>query len=171
VLVGLEGEAEQVVNVNPQLARLFGDPRVLAPFEWDEEYPTITIEPFRRLLSEIEKRLPLRQPSNLSSRDTAKRCFVASGGTLSYLMALLRRATFLALTSGREGLDHELLSEAFKQRLAGARRGIANPFEDGIDVKALFPTPPAPPTRALGSTNRRSRSRKERVETLSDLRG
>ena len=34
VLVGLQGEAEEVVGLNPQLARLFGAPRVLLPFTW-----------------------------------------------------------------------------------------------------------------------------------------
>jgi hypothetical protein len=35
VLAGLANEAEQVVDANPQLARLFGDPIVLQPFAWD----------------------------------------------------------------------------------------------------------------------------------------
>ncbi|MDQ5826637.1 MAG: TniB family NTP-binding protein [Chloroflexota bacterium] len=132
VLVGLEGEAEQVVDINPQLARLFGDPYVLTPFRWDPDDPR-TMDEFRRLMYEIEIRLPLNEPSDLSSLDTAARCYAASNGTISYLMALVRRATHLALLGGHERLDHTLLAQAFDQRLAGSRRAVQNPFRDEAD--------------------------------------
>ncbi len=127
ILAGLENEAEQVININPQLARLFGDPLVLSPFRWDEARPE-TIKEFRTCLADLEVMLPLNEPSHLSSRELAWRCFVASGGLMSYLMALVRRATNLALSTGRENLDLNILATAFDQRLAGQRRGLANPF-------------------------------------------
>ena len=61
LLVGLQDDAEEVVNSNPQLARLFGDPYVLAPFEWDEVKPENTKEVFRNFLREIEKLAPAQR--------------------------------------------------------------------------------------------------------------
>src|SRR5207253_7583434 len=110
-----------------QLARLFGDPYVLTPFEWDEARPN-TIQEFRKLLMQLDHLLPLNELSHLANRETAWRCFVASRGVISYLMALVRRATYLALTQGCEHVDHEILAIAFSQRLAGRRRHISNPF-------------------------------------------
>ena len=127
VLVGLQGEAEQVLHVNPQLARLFGDPRLLSPFKWDDELPE-TVQEFRLFLKTLDGLLPLPQRSGLASRSLAWRCFVASRGSISYLMALIRRACYLAIIAGRPKLDLVLLEQAFNQRLAGQMRGIANPF-------------------------------------------
>ncbi len=127
VLVGLQDEAELLLRANPQLARLFGDPYALDPFAWDDAAPE-TIGEFRRVLAEIERLLPLAEPSHLAARDTARRLFVASGGSMGLLMALLRRAAHLALAQGREHLDEELLAAAYAYRLAGRRRGVPNPF-------------------------------------------
>jgi len=166
VLVGLEGEAEQVVDANPQLARLFGDPYVLAPFTWDEGSLS-TIQEFRNYLSQLERLLPLNEPSHLADRETAWRCFVACEGIIGYLMALIRRATYLALTQGREYLDYVLLADAFAQRLAGTRRGIPNPFIGDLPVhtKRLVSVS----REKVGGTNRRSRSRGLQRESLKDV--
>jgi len=132
LLIGLQDDAEEVVNSNSQLARLFGDPYVLAPFEWDETNPDATKEIFRDFLKEIEKLLPLKEPSHLAHYDTALRCFAASGGRMCYQMKLIRTATRLALERRHECLDLDLLSQAFKEELAAERRGIPNPFIGGL---------------------------------------
>ncbi len=127
VLVGLQGEAEEVVRLNRQLARLFGDAHVLLPFAWDEHQPE-TVQEFRTFLGLLDGMLPLPEPSALAERDRARRLYLASEGIVAYLMELVRRATYLAVVQGRDRLDEALLAVAFDQRLAGARRGIANPF-------------------------------------------
>jgi Bacterial TniB protein len=129
VFIGLQNDAEEVVNTNPQLARLFGDPYVLAPFEWDETKPDSTKEVFREFLRELERLLPLKGLSHLADYETALRCFAACGGIVSYMMELVRSATYLALEQERECLDYDLLSQAFTERLAPERRGIPNPFK------------------------------------------
>ncbi len=137
-LVGLPGEAEAIVNTNPQLASLFGDPYMLSPFTWDETEPASTRDVFCTFLAELEERLPLKKPSHLASYETALRCFAACDGNLRYLMALVRRATYVALEREQEYLDHDLLFQAFKDRLAGERRGIPNPFTDKLpDLEAI----------------------------------
>jgi Bacterial TniB protein len=129
IFIGLQNDAEEVVDSNPQLARLFGDPYVLTPFEWDETRPDTTKEVFRDFLRELEILLPLKDPSHLADYETALRCFAACDGIVSYLMELVRSATYLALEQERERLDYALLSQAFTERLAPERRGIPNPFE------------------------------------------
>ena len=128
VLAGLEGEAEQVVNSNPQLARLFSDPIYLGPFEWNDQKPNTILE-FCTLLSEIEKKLPLRDPSKLHERHLAYRVFVATGGLMGYVMMLIREATLVALDRGQESLTIDLLAEVFDLELAKERRGLQNPFK------------------------------------------
>ncbi len=127
VLVGLQHEAELLLRANAQLARLFGDPYALDPFTWDETRPESVAE-FRRALVEIERLLPLAAPSHLAARAMARPLFVASSGVMGFLMALLRRATHLALLAGRDHLDADTLAAAFAHRMAGQRRGIVNPF-------------------------------------------
>jgi hypothetical protein len=166
VLVGLEGEAESVVSTNPQLARLFGDPLVLAPFEWDEERPD-TVEEFGTFLEHLERLLPLRESSHLADRDTARRIFLASDGLMSHVMALVRGATHLALARGSERLDLDLLAAAFDHRLAGRRRAVANPFQGELPPSSGERGTPRP----VEATNRRSRVRGPRRERLADVLG
>jgi len=130
VLVGLQGEAEEVVRLNRQLARLFGDPQVLRSFAWDEDDPE-TVQEFRTFLGLLEGVLPLGESSGLAEYVTAQQLYVASEGIVAYLMELVRRATYLAVLRGQDHLDRALLAAAFTQRLAGVRRGIANPFTEG----------------------------------------
>jgi hypothetical protein len=165
--VGLENESEKVVNVNPQLARLFGDPYRLAPFQWKETDPD-TIQEFRTFLTEVEKRLPLVEASksNLTNKERAWRCFVASSGITGHLMKLIRKATQNALTCRQEHLDDKLLAEAFTQELGGERRNISNPFIG--DPPSTCPQP-KPPEAGARATNRRSQSRKEEKETMQDV--
>ncbi len=127
VLVGLQGEAEEVVRVNRQLARLFGDAHVLLPFVWEERQPE-TVREFRTFLDLLDEMLPLPERAGLAEHETARRLYLASEGIVAYLMELVRRATYLAVVQGRDRLDASLLAAAFEQRLAGARRGVANPF-------------------------------------------
>jgi len=127
VLVGLQGEAEEVVGLNPQLARLFGAPRVLLPFTWDERQPELRGE-FVAFLALVEAALPLAEKPELAGTGMARRLHAASGGVMAHLMELLRGATYLALAEGRPTLDREVLGRAFEQRLASVRRGTVNPF-------------------------------------------
>ena len=76
-------------------------------------------------------------------------------------MALIRRATYLALEREQEYLDHNLLSEAFKGRLAGERRGIPNPFTGELpDLETIKKNKVAKQETGVGEgTNRRSQPR------------
>lgn len=168
VLTGLQGEAEQVVNSNPQLARLFGDPQMLNPFKWDEAQPE-SVKEFRTFLAQLEQLLPLREASQLASRERAWRCFVACEGVTAYLMALIRQATEDALLNGRECLDDVLLEQAFTKRLAGERRGIPNPFVGDPPLPKAPSITSSSTTSGQSATGRRGRSRKTRRQTTQDI--
>ncbi len=127
VLVGLQGEAEEVVRLNPQLARLFGAPHALLPFAWEERQPEVRRE-FVAFLALVEAALPLAERPDLAGTGMARRLHAASGGVMAHLMELLGGATYLALAEGRATVDREVLGRAFEQRLASVRRGTANPF-------------------------------------------
>jgi hypothetical protein len=166
LLVGLEFEAEALLRANKQLLRLFGTPKVLKPFEWNETRPE-TIKNFRGLLQTIEAELPLNEPSQLWDMDTAQRFFIASEGILSYVMKLVREATRHALELKLERLDLTLLAEAFDECLAPELRNIANPFRGALpQVRA--PQPPMPVPNS--ATSNRSKAAKERPPRLHDIR-
>jgi len=129
VLSGLQDDAERVVESNPQLARLFPDRTILAPFIWNQDDPD-TIKEWRDLLRQLEKALPLRENSRLSNRDMAWRIHFATDGLMGFLMTLIREATYRTIMSSQEYIDEQLLAEVFAERLAGKRRGIPNPFVD-----------------------------------------
>lgn len=165
VLAGLEGDAEEVVDNNEQLARMFPDPIHLDPFGWDETKPDGGAE-FRTFLMQLEQMLPLKEPSHLADEERAWRCFVASGGVIGYVMALIRRAAHLALETGHEHIDDTLLEQAFTQQLSGERRSIPNPFIGGRPER---PKKPAKPKKRAGNVNRRSRPRKQHKEGMKHV--
>lgn len=165
VLVGLDDDAETVVNTNEQLASMFPDPIRLAPFGWDETKPDGGDE-FRKFLMLLERELPLKEPSHLADEERAWRCFVASGGVIGYVMMLIRLAAQLALEAGLEHIDDTLLAQAFTQRLGGERRGIPNPFIGGRPER---PTEPAKSKKRAGNVNRRSRPRKQHKEQMKHV--
>jgi hypothetical protein len=77
---------------------------------------------------------------------------------VSYIMVLIRRATRLALTHGRERLDDELLAQAYTERLAGERRQIDNPFIGDAPVSKA-PKPPLSPPPKQHRQSRRGASK------------
>jgi hypothetical protein len=162
VLVGLQGEAELVLQANTQLHGLFRPPAMLDPFAWDKASPG-TIREFRTLLAELDRLLPLRDRSGLAERDLAWRCFVASRGNMRLLMGVIRWATIFALELGQERLDEDLLAEAFDERVEGFWPGVANPF------RGPTPDPPTPPTENVLTRQRTRRSGGQLQERVTDV--
>lgn len=130
VLVGLP-YTEEVLRVNEQFGSLFGDPELLAPFQWDDNRPE-TVTEFRMFLQQVEQQLPLAQRDVLTSHEMGWRCYVATHGKVGYIMKLLRRAAELAVKRDKPALSKTLLFESFERTLAGKRRHLSNPFGDDI---------------------------------------
>lgn len=93
-------EAFNAVNADPQLGNRFR-PAVLPLWKADRE--------FRRLLASFERLLPLRYPSRLAERSLATKLHGMCEGTIGDLAMLLEEATVVAIRSGRERIDAELL--------------------------------------------------------------
>jgi hypothetical protein len=88
------------------------------------------VQEFLAFLTLLEGALPLAQRPELATPALARRLHAATGGIMAHVMELVRRATYLALDQGQPTIDRTLLAHAFAQRLAGVRRGLANPFLD-----------------------------------------
>lgn len=125
VLLGLP-ECEQVLDSNPQLSRRFAHRYELAPFKFKTK---AEIEEFRTFLYALDIQLPLSERSNLADLEMAFRFFYASDGVVGYIMKLVRKATYNALISGRDSLDLDVLSEAFKLHVQKDKPKKANPFD------------------------------------------
>jgi type II secretory pathway predicted ATPase ExeA len=106
ILIGQKGEAEPILQTNPQLSRRVGTPRSMTPFPWDRSQPK-TIAEFRTLLERIDLELPL-DPSGLESLDTAYRFHYATNGYLGWIMHLVRHAAHLAISEGCSTLNRVL---------------------------------------------------------------
>lgn len=155
VLAGLEGDTEEVVRTNDQLAGMFPDPTHLEPFPCDE-LRQMPGDAFCTFLQQLESMLPLQKASHLSDEERAWRCYVASGGVIGYVMLLIRTAARLALDARKEYIDERFLAEAFAKRLGGKRRGIPNPF---VGERPNLPPKKGASPPHTGNLNRRSRAR------------
>ncbi len=128
ILVGQEGQAEPILQTNPQLSRRVGNPRYMKPFPWDQAQAD-TIQEFRTIMESIDLELPL-DPSGLGTADTAFRFHYASNGYLGWIMQLIRHAAHLAITTGCSTLNRPLLQQAYDACIAGTVMGQnkVNPF-------------------------------------------
>jgi hypothetical protein len=128
ILIGQKGEAEPILQANPQLSRRVGSPRYMNPFQWDRSQPK-TISEFRTLMETIDLELPL-DPSGLGKEDMAYRFFYATNGYLGWIMHLIRHAGHLAIKERCSTLNRVLLQHAYDACIAGTIMGEKkmNPF-------------------------------------------
>lgn len=121
-------EAAIVRDSNPQLSR-----RMQARFE----LPVFSIEGdenvkrWKRILKELDDKLPLAESSNLSDSEMSVRIFVATGGNFDYLKKLLAKSMPAALKRGHERIELQDLQLGF----AGQHQVLAqggNPFDPGF---------------------------------------
>ncbi len=117
LVVGLEGEVEQILKTNPQLSRLFVR-EYLQPFVWDMSDPT-TVEDFARLMAYIQSTLGIQLTGEMAQPELLFRIHYATAGVMSNLMNLLRKARRIQRHQGKTGspLTLETLSLAYRERL------------------------------------------------------
>ncbi|MCL4294080.1 MAG: ATP-binding protein [Anaerolineae bacterium] len=156
LVVGIEGKVELILEANAQLARLFAARQTLQPFAW-EPAQTATIEEFATFIEYVEQaKLPLAQA--MPRTELLYRIYYATGGVVANIMNLMNLAAVLAGERGQGEIGPDILSLAFKKRLARPMRGKVNPFE--LDWNERF-TPPAPKPQAGG------RKGQERLPSIS----
>jgi hypothetical protein len=139
--------AKQVLDVtgNEQLQRRFLLRETLEPFGWMNEEESDSKKKddkkneFRGFLAAVDEKLPFNQRSNLSDPVLAFRFYCGTNGRVSKIMAILRKATELALDRSLEALDLAVLAEAYEERLAKTQIDRPNPFR--YDPSKLKITP------------------------------
>jgi Cdc6-like AAA superfamily ATPase len=110
---------------NEQLRRRFSIRECLEPFSWRSKDERRKLRNFLDLLDE---QLPLLECSHLASINTAYLVHKATGGTIAYIMKLVRRAAALALRDGIEMIDYDHLAQAYEELLAKNNPKLPNPF-------------------------------------------
>lgn len=156
LVVGIEGKVELILEANAQLARLFAARQTLQPFTW-EPAQIATIDEFARFIEYVEQaKLPLAQV--MPRTELLYRIYYATGGVVAHIMNLMNLAAVLAGERGQGEIGPDILSLAFKKRLARPTKGKVNPFE--VDGDGRF-TPPAPKPQAGG------RKGQERLPSIS----
>ena len=164
VLVGMPG-CESVLDQkgNEQLKRRFAARDEILPFSWETREG---VNEFRQLLKGIDDALPLMKHSHLADLKTAFLIYTATNGVIDYVMELLRWAAALAIKSGSEEIDRELLAQAYEERIAQAFPMQPNPFNPRADINQRKEVHKR--ARVSNATNKRVKPRKLR-RSMSDV--
>lgn len=139
--------AEQVLDAtgNEQLQRRFLLREKLEPFGWpaDEGLNQSTENDkkneFRAFLAAVDEQLPFNKLSNLSHPIMAFRFYCGTNGRVSKAMAVVRKATEIALERSLESLDLSVLAEAYEERLAKTQIDRPNPFRHDHTRLGIIP--------------------------------
>jgi Cdc6-like AAA superfamily ATPase len=110
---------------NEQLRRRFSTRECLEPFNWESKEER---KKLRNFLDLVDEQLPLFECSHLADINMAYLIQKATGGTIAYIMKLVRRAAALALRDGVEVIDYDHLAQAYEELLAKNNLKMPNPF-------------------------------------------
>jgi hypothetical protein len=102
--------AEQVLTQNEQLGNRVKIRRPLKPFDFNDNC-------FRNLLNQFDTQLPLEQKSNLAQDGNWQRIYLATGGIIGFVKALLTESTKLAAIEKLPCIDDEILYKAYNNKL------------------------------------------------------
>jgi hypothetical protein len=117
LIVGIEDTIERILDLNPQLSRLFAARETLKPFAWDEADEKAAVE-LGMFVRYAEEAIGMELSKERPRRDMLHRLYYATDGIVGNLMNLLRNAMLLAREQGRNELDLAALAAAFQERLA-----------------------------------------------------
>jgi hypothetical protein len=145
---------------------LFAVREKLHPFAWNPS-DIATTQAFAAFVQVVETCLQFPLSDELPRAELLHRLHYATGGVVGYVMNLLRFALWLANRQQADMVSLEVLSQAFAKRLQPHLPHKVDPFSVAVDQH--FVPPPAIPTDALHSTNRRSKRRKPRQPTASEV--
>jgi hypothetical protein len=109
-------EAVRILHTDPQHASRF-DVVTLPLWQLDPG--------FQRLLANFESVLPLKKPSRLSAPELATALHAMSGGNMGDLHRLLDECTKVAITSGKEMIDLEIVQRLKWVKPTGGVREIS----------------------------------------------
>jgi Cdc6-like AAA superfamily ATPase len=163
ILIGMPSSV-RILGTNDQLRRRFSTQVSLNPFGWKTAEQR---DDFRKFLYQVESALPFSERFHISSMETALRFFYASGGVVSDVMKIIRRAAALVIERGLEKLTLDVLGEAYDEEIATIESQRTNPFFVSSD--SLENMPPEKSGSSDKATNRRVKGKKRRVKISETL--
>ncbi len=128
ILVGLP-YSDIILQANAQLARRFTMREALEPFKWESAAQQ---SEFKTFLHYLDGLLPLEKRSQLASEEIAFRIYCATAGVIGFVMKLIRRAGFLAISRGSDNIDLDLLAQIYQERFSAGREDNLNPFRTDL---------------------------------------
>lgn len=132
VLVGLK-RTEGLLWANEQLRRRFS-----ATVDYNRfYYGDMTSTQFSSLLESIAGLLPVSTIS-FSQAQLIQRFHLASYGLIDYLIKILDRAVWLVEYRNLEGINLQVLAEAFKDEVWSQATAERNPFSESFNFKPLI---------------------------------
>jgi hypothetical protein len=141
LVVGIQGTVERILDVNPQLSRLFAAREALRPFKWDISDESCIYE-FAQFVKYAEVAIGMALSEELPRLELLYRLHYATAGVVGNLMNLLRYAAMSAHEKKADAIDLPSLALAFHSRLAGHLKAKVNPFEKGRGEHFIAPDPP-----------------------------
>lgn len=128
LVVGIEGQVQQILRENEQLSRHFAEQETLAPFKWDVK-DQASIDEFTMFILFAEKMIDAVLPTELARAELLYRLHYATDGLVANIMNLLRYAQEIVQEQGHSQMTMGDLALAFKKRLSKHLTHIVNPFE------------------------------------------
>ena len=128
LVVGIDGTIEQILDLNPQLSRLFAARKRLDPFQCDPSQVR-TIQEMSLFVERAEKAIGMLLTKETPRTELLYRLHYATGGIVGNMMNLLRFASLCADDNGNGTMELAYLSWAFEERLAKHMKKSANPFD------------------------------------------
>jgi hypothetical protein len=101
VMFGLD-YSSKILTKNEQLEGRFAIHHKLEKFRYETDED---IEDFRRMMYEIDIRLPLVQSSWLADPDISERIYLATDGLMRSMMKLIRRAAKIAIENNHDRIE------------------------------------------------------------------
>jgi len=142
LVVGIEDTVEKILNLNPQLSRLFAARETLEPFRWNAADET-GLQEFAQFVQYAELAIGMSLTEDLPRTELLFRLHYATEGVVGNLMNLLRCAALQAQEQGTGKLDLHTLDWAFRRRLARHLKDKVNPFATVKDEHFVAPEPVA----------------------------
>jgi hypothetical protein len=139
LVVGIEDTVEQILDVNPQLSRLFAAREELEPFAWDLADKTCVGE-FAQFVTYAEVAIGVTLPNDLPRMELLYRLHYATAGVVGNLMNLLRFAALIAQEKKIDTLDLATLALAFDRRLSRHLKVKTNPFRSTTAELSVTPS-------------------------------
>jgi Bacterial TniB protein len=149
LVVGIEGQVQNILKENEQLSRHFAEQVTLSPFEWDVTDPELTSnKEFANFILFAEKMIGTSLPTEISREELLYRMHYATEGVVANIMNLMTYTQEILQEEGQNDMTMTDLSNAFERRLSQHLAKKVNPFKyDG----ETFTPPPTPPPSEEGT--------------------